>query len=318
MNKKVYEGWLILHGRSKRTIRDRLKILKVLNRSLPDWTQHSVESFLIELKKNGRANTTLNTYINTIRTYAQCMNIPNLQKIGFLKAEATFKATMTDTEIEQFLALPRPKGMSVKTYTAQNLFFSLLAYTGCRTAEIGSLTQKQILSDMIVLTNTKTGKPRNIPLTHLPKSVIELLNTHLANLKTDHLFVTQRGRVYSDDAWGHAFRKRIQRMGIGRKGLTCYSFRHSMATSLLKQDVAIGKIAKLLGNTPEQIYKSYEHLVVEDVVKALNKHPLVRKNANPEIILQDIADYLNTFHSKNITVKLDRSDNELRAFISVA
>jgi hypothetical protein len=89
-------------------------------------------------------------------------------------------------------------------------------------------------------------------------------------------------------------------MGITRPNISPYSFRHSMATSLLEQDVNIHKIAKLLGHSIEQTAQ-YEHLTTKDIQEAVAKHPLIRKYTEPGNILKDIKEMI-------ISYRLDKDD----------
>jgi len=231
----------------------------------------------------------------------------DLRFYKFLKDGPTDKGTMSDGEIERFLSLEAPYHISNRDWEKQTLFFSLLAYTGCRPGEIASLRTSQIYDNQLILTNTKTKRPRNVPIPH---PVLEKLNEYLINLETDYLFITTKGKIYSDHFWIPAFRRRLERAGVHRTNVTCYSFRHSMATSLLKQDIAISKISKLLGNTPEQIYKSYDHLVVTDVEKALNKHPLIKKYRTPRSseILEELENLLKGY---NLRFTISKKDGEI-------
>lgn len=311
MSEVAYRTWLILNSRSQRTIFNHLKSLKVLLRELPSWNKPSVDSFILGLKERGCRNSTINSYINCIRTYSVCMGFDeSLVRYKFLKPEPVNKGTLSDGEIEAFLNMGKPKGVSGKYWTQTTLFFSLLAYTGCRPCEIARLKTPQIYDNLLILTDTKTKRPRNVPI---PELIRPMLEKHLRELKGENLFITQRGKIYSDHFWIPAFEKRIEKLGIKRPNVTCYSFRHSMATSLLRASPAVNihVIAKLLGNSPKQIYESYDHLVVGDVENALNRHPLIRKNLRPtsDEILAELEQVLKNY---NLRFDISKNDKELK------
>lgn len=121
------------------------------------------------------------------------------------------------------------------------------------------------------------------------------LSTVIVESNLGYIFTTSTRRLYSDHSWDHAFKKRLRILGINRKGITIYSLRHSLATELLRQKNDSLLVAKILGTSVEMISKNYEHLVIEDLRNALNRHPLMRKNADPKDVLKALSETLRTF-----------------------
>ncbi len=58
-----------------------------------------------------------------------------------------------------------------------------------------------------------------------------------------------------------------------------HMLRHSFITELLKQDVSVAKVSRLVGHVSTEITtRVYTHLVVDDLKEASNHHPLVNGN----------------------------------------
>lgn len=53
-------------------------------------------------------------------------------------------------------------------------------------------------------------------------------------------------------------------------GLTPHSLRHTFASWLVREDVSLKKIAMLMGNTVDEVDRTYSHLVDEDLTRAMH------------------------------------------------
>lgn len=285
MSESVFENWLIRNGKHKNTISGHLKNLKVINRSISNWSIENLDCFIISLKKQGRSNATLNHYIDTIHLYDRCMSL-GLDFTGFkyFKKEQRIKGTFSDSECEAIINLPC-NTRETQQYKQDTLFLKLLCYSGARPHEIAGLTKETVTDELFLIKSSKTGRVRNYPIPDFLKPEI---SEHVRLIKTNYLFLTKKGSVYNDASWWHMFKKRLKRAGIERKNVSILGFRHSMATSLLKQDVSPFKVAKLLGTSVKMLEENYSHLVVEDVKQALKQHPLIKKHTTPREILEQL------------------------------
>jgi integrase len=76
-------------------------------------------------------------------------------------------------------------------------------------------------------------------------------------------------RPFSRKHLGSLMKEAFQRAGIkyGRKGdaLTPHSLRHTFVSWLVQRDVQALKIARLIGDRPEQVYNTYGHLFSSDL-----------------------------------------------------
>lgn len=273
-----FYSWLLLRGKKETTAYKYCLLLSVLQRRHIK-TQPDFDNYLLELKKQNKRNTTLNWYITTWKFW----NEFNGQKVetNYFKKQEAYKSVLSIDELEKFIDTLEPE-------TSWGMFWKLCIFTGMRMGEVAKQTKQTVDFGLGVfrVEESKTGRPRNVPI---PQHLIEELKNYISKLKTEYLFVTKRGCIFSDHSWSHDFLKRIKQIGIVRKGLTPYSLRHSFATRMLSADVNIHKLAKILGHSVEMTAR-YEHLIIEDIKQAMRSDPMVTRTK--EEVIQKIKEYV--------------------------
>lgn len=311
---KEFARWLLLRGTATVTNNSHIKILRVIKRECKPITYTTFEHFMTSLLERGRSNTTINHYVGTMRLYARFADLEeSLKTFKFMRVkQGRIKGTLSDQEIEDFLALPPPNKKYECLYMKDTLFFSILAMTGCRPSELAHVKKEDVTNEVIVLNHTKTGRPRIIPI---PPPIKNFLKCYISKCVTEYLFMTSRGKMYSYATWQHSFDSRIKRLNINRPNITLYSLRHSCATSLLKQDVSPFKIAKLLGNSVEIIERNYSHLVVSDLEVAITRLPIVSRHItpSPQELREQIESILKLYNGVSYTVKITKQELQVKA-----
>jgi integrase len=209
------------------------------------------------------------------------------------KANQTNKAILNDDEIEAIINLPigfNQKGFYYHRFT---MFIKILAFTGMRPGEAGTLTKSTIDfgRNCFCLVETKNGHSRLVPI---PPNIRKDLQNYLNILQTDKLFP---GIDATD--WGDNFKKRCLKLGIYRKGLSIYSLRHSLITRLIEEDVNLFKIQKIVGHRKVDTTAAYTHLTTKDIQQAILKHPLIRKQTDPKLIIQSIKEMIESYDLQN-------------------
>lgn len=152
--------------------------------------------------------------------------------------------------------------------------------TGIRVGELKKLTLSDVDTEERVLRVVmgKGGKDRTLPLTRAAASAIEryLLEARpkLRGAKRGALlFMSPRGGVLhastaNDIVHAWAKKARIKRT------VTCHTFRHSVATHLLKGGADIRHIQALLGHASLQATERYTHVEVSDLMEVIRRaHP---------------------------------------------
>jgi integrase len=294
-----FKLYLLKGGRKPRTVQLNVANLNRLLNAVSDLTIENIEGFLAELKMTGRKASYINDYIDTLRHYGRYLQTNYFHSLSYFKEEAFAKAMMSNEEIKAFLKLPPPMitrydprarktlmyFFDENAWNVWTLFFKVLAYSGMRCGEVAHLTVDSVDfgRQVFVLEDTKTNTPRFVPIA---PTLIPELRAYIKTLTSNYLFPSKRRRiskrqnapVVDDVDWGYNFHKRLRILGIKRKNLSPYSLRHSFITRMLDEDIALAKVQKIVGHRRIDTTMHYTHLTTKDIIRAINKDPLVRTN----------------------------------------
>lgn len=147
-------------------------------------------------------------------------------------------------------------------------YVSLLLQTAMRPSEAAGLLWEQVrpAERVILLRETKTGRPRRVPLT---RSAADML----ARLPTEG-----RRRVFIPDDcnlpklsyyFKTAFRTATRRAGL--PGITLYSLRHIAASYLLMRGADIRTVAEIMGHANISTTMRYTHLLDAHKLAAVDR-----------------------------------------------
>lgn len=242
-------------------------------------TTPMVKSFVVELKKDGIANRSINRKVSALRSfYKYCLR------------EDTIKTTPMTT----VKALKQPK-QTVKFVTENDinkvhfsdddsfqakrdeLIFELLYQTGMRQAELRGLRDADIDKfGLKVKIHGKRNKERIVPL---QKSLTEMIG-HYQILrdaqfpeKADRLLLNDKGEAMT----ANFVYNKVHQMLEGATTLKQKSphvLRHTFATHLLDEGASLVAIQKLLGHEDLATTQVYAHVTIEQL-KQIHKqaHP---------------------------------------------
>ncbi len=329
--KDFYSFITIKRNLSTQSVRHCMIRIRVFNRWFVDkeLSKKNVEIFFSELKEKGLKNNSLNTYFFVfyqLREYYKDRGF----SADFLDGFKSFKKTKPDIviftheEIEKILNTSLTYG---KFYGKDTSFLDFryrtltmfLAYTGCRYSEAGELLVKHldISAGKAQFVNTKTNENRSVYFT-------EPLKTNLSKLiegrgLDDFVFRNTVEKQFHVSDYSSDLKKRAKAAGITKRTFP-HNFRHSYITHMLEAGVPITEVATLVGHKDIQTtYSTYMHLADKTLQKAAMRHPMVRKNVDPNQILQSIKETLENFHLENdkrftysFTEKGDRLSFEVR------
>jgi integrase/recombinase XerD len=162
------------------------------------------------------------------------------------------------------------------------VIFEILYATGIRRDELRNLTLYDVDTQKreLVVRLGKGAKDRVIPLAKKAAEVIERYVTdhrrHLLDpVKPDqgYLLLNSYGTQLSRDFSTDFLRKYTKKTKITKK-ITTHSFRHTMATHLLKNKASIRAIQELLGHEQLSSTQIYTKVEVGDLRKVIDKaHP---------------------------------------------
>ena len=120
----------------------------------------------------------------------------------------------------------------------------------------------------------KGNKSRLLPITQYATEYIKLYlekaRKHMLKGKTKdegHLFLSSRGRPFDRSTLNKCVISQVTK-GLGlKKRISCYSFRHGIASHLIQNNVDIKYVQQLLGHESLKTTAKYCHLNIKDLKK---------------------------------------------------
>jgi integrase/recombinase XerD len=152
--------------------------------------------------------------------------------------------------------------------------------TGIRVTELANLTPDQIDTEERLLSVVlgKGRKDRNVPLTRAAAEAIErYLESGRPALvsprRARFLFLANRGGRIDSSTLNRIVQAWARKARI-KKHVTCHTFRHSVATHLLKGHADIRHIQALLGHASLATTQRYTHVEISDLQEVIRRaHP---------------------------------------------
>lgn len=209
-----------------------------------------------------------------VLTYAETRyNIPNqLRKVKRPKkrVQKTEMKFWTKEQFEQFLsAADDPR---YRTY------FAVLFYTGRRKGEVLALHTEDIKPDRISFTKTysrKTHDGSSFSITNTKNEkkaatpICEPLKRILKEYKGESPYYFGGARPFSENAVRNKFLKYCKDAGL--EPIRIHDLRHSFVSMLIHLGANMMVVADLIGDTVEQVMKTYGHLYEEDKLDIISK-----------------------------------------------
>ena len=162
-------------------------------------------------------------------------------------------------------------------YTA---LFTVLFYTGLRVGELQALkvkdydgsalfvhstyTKKTLDGSAYKITETKNYKARRVPL---PAPCRAVLDEYVKNRKADE-FLFGNGSPVALNSIRSVFDNRIKRADVPQ--IRIHDLRHSFVSLLISKGANFAVVASLIGDTLEQVIKTYAHSIDEDKIAVIN------------------------------------------------
>ncbi|MGE5524948.1 MAG: tyrosine-type recombinase/integrase [Rhodospirillaceae bacterium] len=209
-------------------------------------------------KARGISNSTANRRLAILRRVAHLaykrwnwLREPLHEKIEMLPENPARNVFLTRSELAKLL-----RGISDRGMRRAAL---VLAFTGLRKGELMGLKPHNIRGGLICLTNTKTGKPRNVPIL------------------SDIAFALKRLPFrFHPTSLSHAVRR-----ASGEK-VRVHDLRHTAASLLIQAGVPLYTVGAILGHSGPQTTKRYAHLDTRTMEEAIAKLKPVREQKKQE------------------------------------
>jgi integrase len=140
--------------------------------------------------------------------------------------------------------------------------------TGMRRGEVLGLKWEQVKDDFIYLTETKSGKSRQIPINDRLAEVLKEVRRD-NQLKSEYVFCDAQGRRFQDVK--SSLNGACRRAGI--RDFTFHDLRHTFASHLVMNGVGLKAVQELLGHADLGMTMRYAHLSQGHLREAVAKGP---------------------------------------------
>lgn len=290
---KEYIGYMKYErGFMESTVVGRQKVLSQFRRFLGNrpLSTNAIREFIRKKAKLKLSPYSLNDYIRDLKVFCKFLFETGKAPQDYAYLIKKFKLpektprVLSIKELKAIVYCPQRHYLIPRVKKTYDFLFELLAKTGMRRKEICMLDCKDLRFDegIIHIRFAKGGRQRYVPTPpDMKKRLQEWLRERQVQPDTP-LFVTRDGDRMKGETIRHEMKLRAKAAGI-TKNVYPHMLRHSFITELLRKDVAVAKVARIVGHcNPMVTMKTYEHLVIDDLKKAIVKHPLVDKSFRPK------------------------------------
>lgn len=162
--------------------------------------------------------------------------------------------------------LPRPSACAIK----------MLLLTGARRQEMLSCRWEYVNWEhrLITLPQSKSGKPRHIPLSDAALDVLRTLPR-----RSDWLFPGKTGKGPLRSVF-HTWD--MLRRSLGLNDVRLHDLRHSFASFLVNQGCSLYEVQKILGHGDPRVTMRYAHLALDSQLRAANSVGRALEQKKPE------------------------------------
>lgn len=257
---------------------------KYRNSKITDLTKQELYRWQDELwaTKNPKTNDYYSyKYLSKIRSHFQAFlqwcesrysypnNLAGMQKPK-RRTQKTQMQIWTREEFEQFL--------SVVDEPLYHCLFTLLFFTGRRKGEIFALTPDDVKANTInfnksVTRKTIDGSPYKVTGTKADKSqlipICDTVKNELSHYKGDAPFFFGGDVPIAENTLRRVFNSYCERAGV--KHIRIHDLRHSFVSMLIHLGANFMVIADLIGDTVEQVTKTYGHMYESDKMEIISR-----------------------------------------------
>jgi len=245
------------------------------NMSLADIEEHHINDWFSTLPKSYAPS-----YIRVIR--ATWKAFLNFNRITRVKALEFPKVKVPKKSIEWLTLGDQGKVMEFIPPQHKPIMGFITAY-GCRPSEACNLKKTDLDGQKKIVTFRERKNATDNTLKITPE-VEELLRPAAKVVNLEYVFCSVTGLKYTRqvvyDIWTAANKKAHKKYGVKIVSLK-NGTRHSLASQLLNKGESTAAVARILGNTPSVVERSYGNISVERTEEILNGARMVHEGGNP-------------------------------------
>jgi len=169
-------------------------------------------------------------------------------KWGWVKSQIKIELLPGEKSRHVYLTIPEVIRLA-KAAGKAKWHVILAAFTGLREGELLSMDRNKILPGMIVLTNTKSGKPRVVPLNRPAQCALNRLDWDMTYPMLRREFERARGD----------------------EDIRFHDLRHTAASFMVKGGASLVAVRDILGHSNLNVTSRYTHLAIDDLQIAVDK-----------------------------------------------
>ncbi|HHW40234.1 MAG TPA: tyrosine-type recombinase/integrase [Syntrophomonadaceae bacterium] len=244
--------------KTKQCFKDSLRLFfRFCPKNLEDITKRDVKQWLILLTQEGKAPSTVYSYLYSLKKFfgyckeENILSVDPASGIKYPKLPKTLPCTFSQRELLEFFEASRSD-------TRDRAILEVLFTTGVRVSELINIKIEDIVWEtrQIWVREGKGNKERFVMFT---AECEERLKKYLATRKHDspYLFVSRLGKPFSRQSIYKIVKKYVQAKG------SPHTFRHTFATYLAEKGAPQEVIALLLGHKDYNSTSIYTNLTAK-------------------------------------------------------
>lgn len=236
---------------------------------LEDITQEDVEEYLYYLRNvKGYQPISRKRVLGSMRSFfsyaykSEWCDKNVTARLEPIKCQQKERQYLSEKEVNQFIEAIQHKLIRL---VAQTLYYTGMRISECLNLQVDDVDLER---NLIHIRHGKGNKDRFVPINSKLK---ELLVDYTENWKvnSEFFFATRNTGTLSKTRVAKVFRDTNKALGW-KKNVTAHILRHSFASKLVKNDVHLVKISKLLGHSSLKTTSIYVHSNMDDLKDAVN------------------------------------------------
>lgn len=276
----LFKKHLIINERSPETLRAYMTELENFTHYnenqyngpvyLDEVSVQDIEEYLHELKVRGKHASRRSRLVYILRSFynfatrQELVNNNVAARVDSVKIQQVERTFLGDEEFEELVAVIMNELVRVLIYT--------LFMTGLRIKEALDLTMQDVdfKAKVIRVKHGKGNKSRVIPISD---RLLPILRNYVAKNRplsaSSKFFATKVSGQLSASMANKTLRQAVTQLGWNKK-VTCHVLRHSFASHLVRHNVNIVRVQKLLGHASLKTTSIYTHASMAELSEAVN------------------------------------------------
>ncbi|WP_405233585.1 tyrosine-type recombinase/integrase [Lentisalinibacter salinarum] len=258
------------HWRHLRSAGEQWYLVDVVRRRFGDTpaaaiTYRRVNEWVAECRTAGLAASTINGRLSCIsRALRHAADLGNVEQVPRMPRVPVKnkRVRYLSYEEEATLRAAAYGALSEQESQLMDRLVTVLIHTGCRLSEVIRTEPEDIVSDALVLHETKNARPRAVPLTRSAGDALRWLTE-------DRLWreVRQLGPRKAKDWCVRRFTAVRNRAGL--RDVSLHVLRHTAASRMVQAGVDCYKVQTILGHSSPQVTERYAHLELDHLRSAV-------------------------------------------------